>query len=129
MSRTGPTPGLLLLLIAAVILLANAAGCSGNRIPKTHPVAGKVVHKGGKPVTFGRVEFQSKTHPDLKAVGNIQTDGTFTLTTHLEGKNTQGAVEGEHTVLIELESRSSLVVLPAPYTVNPGENTCSFEVP
>jgi hypothetical protein len=114
-------------LAAALLLAAAVPGC-GNGIPKTYPVKGKVVHKGGKPVTYGRVEFQSKSHPELRAIGNIQTDGTFSLTTHLEGKNRAGAVEGDHTVLIELEGRSELVTLPAPYTVKPGDNDFTFEV-
>jgi hypothetical protein len=116
-------------VLAVVVLLAvTVAGC-GKGIPRTYPVKGKVVHKGGKPVTYGRVEFQSKAHPELRAAGGIQTDGTFILTTYLEGKSAPGAVEGEHTVLIELESRSALVTLPAPYTVKPGDNDVTFEIP
>jgi hypothetical protein len=115
--------------VRAVLLLAVAFTGCGKGIPKTYPVNGIVVYKGGKPVTYGRVEFHSKSHPELRATGGIQTDGSFTLTTHLEGKNREGAVAGEHTVLIELESRAALVTLPDPYTVTSGDNTVTFEIP
>src|SRR5262245_6295390 len=82
------------LALGAALLLVSTPGC-GKRIPKTYPVKGKVIHKGGRPVTYGRVELQSKSDPQLRAVGDIQTDGTFSLTTHLGGKSVAGAVEGE----------------------------------
>jgi hypothetical protein len=117
------------LVLALTIFPALAlAGC-GDGIPKTYVVTGKVVYKGGKPVTYGRVEFQSTSHPELRATGGIQTDGTFALTTTLGGKSAAGAVEGEHKVLIELESRSALVILTAPYTVKAEKNEVTFEIP
>ena len=111
----------------ALALLALIAGCS--KIPTTYPVTGKVVYPKGKPVTYGRVEFHSKTHPELRATGGIKTDGTFSLTTNLGGESAPGAVAGEHKVLIELESRSAFVILPAPYTVRPEKNEVTFEMP
>jgi hypothetical protein len=124
------TPKLLRGLVLALSILPALAfaGC-GNGIPKTYIVTGKVVYKGGKPVTYGRVEFQSTSHPELRATGGIQTDGTFALTTTLGGKSVAGAVVGEHKVLIELESRSALVILPAPYTVKAEKNEVTFEIP
>jgi hypothetical protein len=116
------------ILVAALLLAVVVPGC-GRSIPKTYPVKGKVLHKGGKPVTYGRVEFQSKPHPELRATGRIQMDGTFSLTTYLGGTNAQGAVEGEHSVFIELESRSAVVSLPVPSTVKPGDNDFTFEIP
>jgi hypothetical protein len=117
------------LVLALTTLPATAlAGC-GTDIPRTYPVTGQVVYKGGKPVTYGRVEFQSTSHPELRATGGIQTDGTFALTTTLGGESAAGAVVGDHKVLIELESRSALVILPAPYTVKPEKNEVTFEIP
>jgi hypothetical protein len=113
------------IVLALTVLLA---GC-GTNIPTTYPVTGKVVYKKGKPVTYGRVEFQSKSHPELRATGRIQPDGTFALTTTLGGESAAGAVAGEHKVLIELESRSVLVILPTPYTVKPEKNEVTFEIP
>jgi hypothetical protein len=116
-------------VLALTLLAAPALTGCGTGIPETYPVTGKVVHSNGKPVTYGRVEFQSTTDPQLRATGGIQTDGTFTLTTSLRGKSVPGAVAGEHKVLIELESRSAFVILPTPYTVKPENNEITFQVP
>jgi hypothetical protein len=112
----------------ALALTVLVAGC-GRSIPPTYPVTGKVVYTKDKPVTYGRVEFQSTSNPELRATGRIQTDGTFSLTTNWRGESAAGAVVGEHKVLIELESRSALVILPAPYTVRPEKNEVAFEIP
>jgi hypothetical protein len=99
-------------------------------MPKTYPVNGKVVWQGGRPVTDGRIEFQSQSDSSLKAVGGIERDGSFVLTTYKEGKQRNGAVEGQHRVLVEPEwgGTSVLITLPNPYTVEPHENTFTIEV-
>lgn len=106
------------------LVLTLCGGC-GSGIPTTYGVKGKVVWKGGKPVEDGRIEFQSLSHPNLKAVGEIERDGSFTLTTHKDGRTRQGAVEGEHRVLVEPDvddEPALLIVLPKPYAVEPREN-------
>jgi hypothetical protein len=116
------------IILAPTILLATALPGCDNNVPKTYPVTGKVFHKGGKPVTYGRVEFQSTLDPELRATGGIQTDGTFALTTYVGGKSAPGAVAGQHKVLIELESRSAFMILSAPYTVKPEKNEFTFVI-
>jgi hypothetical protein len=59
------------------------------------PVKGKVTYKG-KPLARGTVKFE----PDgagRAATGEIQSDGTFVLTTYKQG---DGAVPGHHRVAV-----------------------------
>jgi hypothetical protein len=112
------------LALPAALLLVALPGC-GPSIPTTYPVKGKVIWKGGKPVDDGRIEFQSLSEPSLKAVGEIERDGTFFLTTHLAGRKRVGAVAGEHRVLVEPDMGDEpalVVLLPNTYTVEPKEN-------
>jgi hypothetical protein len=46
------------LLVGAALALGGVGGC-GAGMPRTYPAKGKVVFKGGKPVTDGRIQFQS----------------------------------------------------------------------
>src|ERR1700687_5390629 len=79
-------------LLACCLLGMALTGCGGPRLGK---VSGRVT-VGGKPVTSGTIMF----HPDAgpTAVGTIQPDGTYTLTT---GKPGDGAVVGAHRVTIQ----------------------------
>ena len=105
----------------AAVLLVGVVGC-GWGLPKTYPAKGKVVFKGGKPVTDGRVQFQSVTDPQLKALGDIEKDGSFSLSTYVQAKNTRGAPAGTYRVVVELERPAKVVALSSPYTVGPQEN-------
>src|SRR5262249_41979933 len=85
-------------LVLAALAFVGAAGC-GPGAPKAPPVRGKVVFKeDGKPLTGGAVRFESAAEPKVVAWGEIQRNGTFSLTTYKEG---DGAVAGEHQALIE----------------------------
>lgn len=79
------------LLCLALIALT---GCSNQ--PQTYKVSGRVQFPNGSPVKVGVVEFLSPEH-SLNARGNINKDGTFTLTTFNEG---DGAVAGEHKCVV-----------------------------
>jgi hypothetical protein len=105
----------------AAIALTGIVGC-GSGIPKTYPAQGKVVFKGGKPVTDGRIQFQSEADPPIKALGDIDKDGSFSLTTYVGGKNVRGAPAGAYRVVVELERPTEVVALPSAYTVEPREN-------
>jgi hypothetical protein len=55
----------------------------------------------GKPETLKRlvgqgVEFQSTTEPETRGFGQIQSDGSFTISTYRQGESLSGAVEGTH---------------------------------
>jgi hypothetical protein len=117
------------------------AGCSGSGdLPKTYPVTGKVVARGGLKVSGASIRFQSKD-PDLIVVGDVQEDGSFTLKTRKGKAETPGAPEGEYRVTITFPSpadratagRRSVpppITLRQPYTVKPNEdNNPTFEVP
>jgi hypothetical protein len=131
---------------AAVVLAAwaaLAAGCGGDKA-KTAAVRGKVTYKGGA-VPTGTVTFM----PDPAgppATGDIQPDGTFTLTTYSKG---DGAVLGKHKVIIVAmqdqgnrlpEEKSPLPppIVPVKYTspatttltatVEDKENTITFDL-
>src|SRR5262245_29840927 len=90
--------------IALLLMGAVAMGCErGPKLPKTYPVAGKATWKSGKPWTTdgAKVTFQLKSDLSVVAVGIIDKNGDFTLTTKMYGKEKPGAAEGEHTVMVE----------------------------
>ena len=76
------------------ISLGLLAGCSTE--PPTFPVAGIVRFTSGEPVRVGTVELKSIEH-GIHARGQIQTDGTFSLSTFHED---DGAVAGKHNCVI-----------------------------
>jgi hypothetical protein len=110
----------------AAVALVGIVGCSG--MPPTYTVKGKVVFKGGKPVKDGRIQFQSTADPQIKALGDIGTDGSFLLTTYVGARKVQGAPEGSYNVVVELERPTEVVALPNPYTVQPSENDFTIVV-
>jgi hypothetical protein len=90
-----------------VAALLSTAACSavGASDPKTYPVKGKVVRKGGRPFPGGAITFRAVKNPSVMANGTINAqDGTFALhTLVVEGRRNQklpGAPAGEYTVLI-----------------------------
>ena len=68
-------------------------GCGSDRF-KTATVRGKVTYKG-KPVPNGTINFMPASGPS--ASGEIQRDGSYTLTTYRSG---DGAAPGSYTVVI-----------------------------
>jgi hypothetical protein len=80
------------------LLLLLVLGC-GTKPPKTYPAGGRVV-RGDQPMTVGVVEFRSRADRSIVAIGELQSDGRFTLTTIFEGQRLPGAVEGEHEVTV-----------------------------
>jgi hypothetical protein len=117
-------------MVAAAVALAGIVGC-GPGMPKTYPAKGKVVFKGGKPVTDGRIQFQSATDPQIKALGEIDEDGSFSLKTYVGAKNAGGIPAGPYSIVVELERPTRVVALPSTYTVEPRENdfTITIEKP
>ena len=80
------------LFVVAGLMLCS--GC-GPKLPKTATVGGRVTYNG-KPVVSGTIVFQpAQGRP---AMGEIQPDGTFKLTTFESG---DGALLGKHRVTIE----------------------------
>jgi hypothetical protein len=83
--------GLALVGFAGAVLAL--AGCGSDRL-KTAVVRGTVTYRG-KPVPNGTISFIPASGPS--AAGEIQPDGSYTLTTYRKG---DGAVLGRHTVVI-----------------------------
>ncbi len=79
--------------LGLVLWIGSIAGCGGDTLPVA-PVEGTVLYNG-KPLTSGVVTFLPATGP--VATGEIQSDGTFRLSTYGDG---DGAVLGKHQVSI-----------------------------
>lgn len=82
----------LLLLASASLMLCS--GCFGQKGLETAPVTGVVTYNG-KPLPYGRVSFRPQA--GSPATGDIQSDGSFSLSTYGNG---DGAIVGTHQVSI-----------------------------
>lgn len=103
--------------IVALGLLATSVGCGGGRVDiPLGKVRGKVVYNG-KPMTAGTVTFTPITGKGAEgghvATGEIESDGTYVLTTFDTG---DGAILGQHaaTVVAREGGSGSLKDLNAP---------------
>jgi len=77
-----------------VLVVGLLIGCGGSNHEETAQVIGKVTYQG-TPVTKGRIAFYpAEGRP---AMGTIQNDGTYSLTTFEPG---DGALLGNHRVTI-----------------------------
>jgi hypothetical protein len=121
-------------LVAPV--LAVGLGCSSQReaMPKTYPVTGTVSAKGGQAVAGGSVHFAPTGDPTFSAAGDIEEDGTFTLST-VKGKDkVSGAPVGEYRVTASLPAPPGggtilPVTLPQTYRVQAQDNHFRIVVP
>lgn len=83
------------LLLVFGIALSAMIGCRDNR-PPTYPAGGTVKFEDGNPVRMGFISFiPTKGGPSAR--GKLDTNGQFTLGTYT---NNDGAIEGEHIVII-----------------------------
>ncbi len=133
---------LLFFRMVLVVVMLAAGGC-GPHGETTAIVRGKVTYKG-KAVPNGTVNFIPVKGP--AATGEIQPDGSYTLTTYKSG---DGAVLGKHKVIVVAmqdmgsvlpESRNPLPppIVPMKYTslattdltadVEQKENTINFDL-
>jgi len=87
-------------LLAGIFMglaLANGLGCDsggGDDIGKRYSVSGRVTYKGN-PVPKGSVLFTPLDDSGRPASGNLQKDGSYTLTTATPG---DGALAGKYRV-------------------------------
>jgi hypothetical protein len=78
-------------------VLAGVSGCGeDDGIGRRYPVSGKVTYKG-EPVTKGTVGFVPMDSSGRAANGEIQSDGSYTLTTHAPR---DGALPGKYRVSV-----------------------------
>lgn len=109
-------------------------GCGKNAdAPRTYPVTGKVIYKGGAPLAGGSIHFTSTSDPSVRAVGEIGNDGSFTLSTLIGNQKLAGAVEGTHEVsVIPLQgadqSMPDIRLVQSQHKVEPKENHLTIEV-
>jgi hypothetical protein len=99
----------------ALFLLAGCAGCGASGVgtlPSLIPVKGKVTFKG-QPLSKGTVHFEPDDY-GRPASGELQSDGTFILTTHKQG---DGVVAGHHRVYItDTDLKSKTGAVPKKYS-------------
>jgi hypothetical protein len=104
------------------------AGCQpgSKKMPAMHPVEGKVVYKTGQPMTGGVVNFQSQADQSLTTTGEIQPDGSFSLSTFADKERVKGAPLGEYrvTVVPPLGADHSVrpISIAKPYKIEAKEN-------
>jgi hypothetical protein len=101
----------------ALALVVGCRGASPRGGPKTVPVRGKINFTRGGDVKSlanreGRVEFQSIEQPSVRAVGAIEEDGSFTVSTITEEGGSVGALAGSHRVRLDLDEQSTKLVAP-----------------
>jgi len=116
-------------LLTPPIIMALCAGCSktpSGSEPTTFPVTGQVVDSSGQPLTAGTVEFQSTADKKSRAVSEIAADGSFSLSTLVDGQLVPGAIEGPHQVSIHpyqtADRTQTSMTLSKPRTVERNEN-------
>jgi hypothetical protein len=124
-------------------------------LPTTYPVQGKVVYQDGKPVQGGSIWFQPEENAHVSTSGEIQPDGTFTLSSSMAGGHAQGAIAGSYRVTVTIDlAKSSVkgsagsssesaasppmarrvlpqlvsVMLPETYTVTAGDNNFNLKI-
>ncbi len=81
--------------------MLGALGC-GTGGPKTHPVRGRIQHGDVAALAGSHVEAALQGDANVRASGEIQPDGSFTLETLHAGAIRKGAPEGLYRVRIVL---------------------------
>lgn len=139
--------GRLAALAVCCVAVWLAAGCGGGNNGLA-VVKGKITYKG-KPVPSGTINFLPSDGNKPSATGEIQPDGSYSLKTFVANRPSDGAVVGEHKVVIvameDMGARlpEQRVALPPPIvpvkytspattdltaTVADKENTINFEL-
>src|SRR5262245_52165837 len=107
-------------LVAFLVVVTSLVGCGDSSAAKA-PVKGKVT-AGGQPVTGGTLTFAPQGGiKSVPVVGQIQTDGTFVMSTDRAG---DGIAIGKHQVaysapdaaVTETTDGSDPIVKLSPYT-------------
>lgn len=84
--------------LLALLLFVGCKSYTPGDPPSTVAVGGKVTLPSGSVLTGGRVIFKPKEAGKQEAVGEINKDGSYKLTSY---NKDDGAVPGEYTVVIE----------------------------
>jgi len=97
--------------LVALLLLPLLPGYKKKDQVKLVPVSGKVTTKEGQPLTAGHVTFWPTAGKEAKAensTGEIQSNGTYTLTTG----GREGAPDGKYKVTISPSMTTSSATAP-----------------
>jgi len=87
-------------ILFLTLLCQTGCGKPAPDLPDTYAVTGKVLQADGKAMSGGLIEFQSTVDPPVTTNGVIQQDGTFSLSTMVEGEKLPGAIPGTYRVVI-----------------------------
>lgn len=104
----------LICLGAAILMVGMVIGCGSNNGLVLAKARGKITHKG-EPIKYGSIMFKPE-QPGPPAIGSINADGTFVLSTESAG---DGAVVGAHRVAViglEEDPSAGKVEMPDPTT-------------
>ena len=104
------------LKLVSCSVLMIVSGCGGSAPEKAASLSSTVAVKGkvslkGKPLTQGSVSFEP-TDGGREAFGNINSDGSFTLTTFAKE---DGAVRGTHRVAVKAAGGGKKDPVPLKY--------------
>ncbi|WP_437200851.1 hypothetical protein [Planctomicrobium sp. SH664] len=104
---------------ALLVALLFVAGC-GSQLPPMGQVSGKVL-LDGTPLSTGSVLFIPEAAGQY-AFGTVQKDGTYTLTTFVNG---DGALVGRHKIIVSAvkETKEGEPVIPLTPSKYSNENT------
>jgi hypothetical protein len=87
-------------VVRGVVMLSllAAVGCTSSSLPKTYPVKGSVLYRGGQPMKGGMIQFTPAEQSAVRVSGAIGEDGTFSLFTIKDTAKVAGAPPGEYHV-------------------------------
>ena len=130
MLRRSAVPTGLVFAVAALFL-----GCSRALVqapPPTQKVEGVVLRKDGKPAGPGGIEFRHATKPEFVSLGDVDSEGKFTLRTMGGSQDAAGAQEGEHTVTYTPQSDKQELMIPVTlskkYVIKSGDNNITVKL-
>lgn len=122
------------LAMLASISAAVPLGCQRTvvYIPQTQEMRGYVSYKDGRPVTGGVIEFRHLRDPSIRAVGNIERDGSFELKTLAGNQQLQGIPPGRYDVLVapppEMGQTHSPYQFPTPVEIAQNQREIRLEI-
>jgi hypothetical protein len=117
----------------AILLALLALGCGGKKseLPKTYQVTGTV---SGDSVAGGAVQLTPLAeNASFSVSGDINADGTFSLSTIMDSQRKSGVPEGEYRVTIikpipKDQRTAPPVVLPEPFRVEAKDNALPIDL-
>ena len=128
------------LLTLLAVAASALAGCGGSEeeLPPTYGVTGTVLSADGQPASGGMIEFRTTEGKPVSAIGLIQPDGSFTLSTLVASTKVTGAVAGRHQVIVmpsppdtgDIQAIAQPVIVPPLCEVKPdGANLFTVRIP